>query len=324
MNEPPERNPPVARSYLALRDVAAVVDHVLARRGVARVSLVGWSWGGTLAGWYASLRPERVRTLVLYAPIYEGRGKPQPLGPPRAWITFPAAPAVVQERYARVYPLPAGEPPRDAALLEALSRELLASDPTSTSRDPASYRVPAGAGVDLHLIRNGQLLFHASSIQAPTLVVLGAADTVVGPSHAEALLRDLTGAPVARALILPGLTHIAQFDPRREQLFTVVEWFLREPARASRPGDPPGLPGRWVLQDGTGHLLQLRAGGTGTFRGEPLTWTVDGPRLTMVDASGSDTTGWRIEGDRLVLTGPFETEIVLAREPGGARPPASR
>jgi hypothetical protein len=291
---------------------------------VARVSLVGWSWGGTLAGWYASLRPERVRSLVLFAPLYEGRRKPEPLGTPRAWFTLPAGLAAIKERFARVYPLPAGEPPRDDALLAALSRELLASDPTSTTRDPPSFRVPAGAGVDLHLLRNGQLLFHASSIQAPTLVVQGAADTVAGPSHAEALLRDLTSAPVARAVVLPGLTHVAQFDPRREQLFTVVEGFLREPARATRPGDPPALPGRWILQDGTGHLLELRPGGSGTFRGEPLAWTVDGSRLSMVDASGSDTTGWRIEGDRLVLSGPFDTEIVLAREPETPRAPPAR
>src|SRR3982751_3983555 len=77
MAEPAERNPAPTRSYLALRDLGAVIDHVRARRAVERVNLVGWSWGGTMAGWYASLQPEKIRRLALYAPLYSGREEPK-------------------------------------------------------------------------------------------------------------------------------------------------------------------------------------------------------------------------------------------------------
>src|SRR5262249_36787627 len=58
------------RSYLALRDIQAMVGHIKRTRGVNKVTLVGWSWGAMLAGYYASLHSENGRRLVLYAPLY--------------------------------------------------------------------------------------------------------------------------------------------------------------------------------------------------------------------------------------------------------------
>jgi hypothetical protein len=81
-----------------------------------------------------------------------------------------------------------------------------------------------------------------------------------------------------------------------------------------RPEGPSELLGRWVMESEPGKVLELKAGGTGTFHGAPLTWSVDGSRLTVTDSSGTDTTGWTVTGDRLVLAGPFGIEIVFRRE----------
>src|SRR5215831_12874080 len=70
MDEPPAKNQPVTRSYLALRDIEAMVNHVKAKRGVKKITLIGWSWGAMMAGYYASLHSENVHKLVLYAPLY--------------------------------------------------------------------------------------------------------------------------------------------------------------------------------------------------------------------------------------------------------------
>lgn len=232
MTEAPDRNPGVARAYLAVRDVGAVVDHVRAKHGVARVALVGWSWGGTLAGWFASVQPEKVHRLVLVAAVYSGRQEVKPFEPPGAFLLFPAAAAVLKERFAKVYPLPAGEPPRKDSLIEALAVEIQASDPTSGTRNPPTYRVPAGAAEDIHYMRVGRPIFHASSIYAPTLVVTAAADTLVPAEHGEALMRDLTHAAVRKSVVIPGATHMLAFDPRRLEAFAAVESFLREPMPA--------------------------------------------------------------------------------------------
>src|SRR6185437_5182995 len=71
MNEPAGKNNPVTRSYLALRDVQAMVNHIKATRNVQKVTLIGWSWGAMMGGYYASLHSENVQKLVMYAPLYD-------------------------------------------------------------------------------------------------------------------------------------------------------------------------------------------------------------------------------------------------------------
>ena len=70
MDEPASKNQPVTRSYLALRDIEAMVSHVKRTRNVRKVALIGWSWGAMMGAYYASLHPEDVQKLVLYAPLY--------------------------------------------------------------------------------------------------------------------------------------------------------------------------------------------------------------------------------------------------------------
>ena len=104
------------------------------------------------------------------------------------------------------------------------------------------------------------------------------------------------------------------------------------PLRAAEPEpgrtEPAELLGRWVMQAEPEKVLELKAGGTGTFRGAPITWSVSGRRLTITDPGGTDTTGWNVVGDRLLLAGPFDTEIVLLREarsgPVPGRVPSSK
>ena len=45
MDEPAANNRPVTRSYLVVRDIDAVVDHIRKTRKVNKVTLIGWSWG---------------------------------------------------------------------------------------------------------------------------------------------------------------------------------------------------------------------------------------------------------------------------------------
>ncbi|HEY3076772.1 MAG TPA: alpha/beta fold hydrolase, partial [Burkholderiales bacterium] len=70
MDEPAASNKPVSRSYLVIRDIGAVVDHIRQKHKVNKVTLIGWSWGAMTAGYYTSLHSERVRKLVMYAPAY--------------------------------------------------------------------------------------------------------------------------------------------------------------------------------------------------------------------------------------------------------------
>src|SRR3954447_1102543 len=52
MSLPPEANKPIVSTEVAVRDFASAVDHVLRRRGVDSINLMGWSWGTAITGKY--------------------------------------------------------------------------------------------------------------------------------------------------------------------------------------------------------------------------------------------------------------------------------
>src|SRR6266568_1997844 len=68
MDEKPEANPPLVRGDTAVKDIGAVVDFVLKRRNIPRLSLIGWSWGTTTMATYTTQNAAKVERLVLYAP----------------------------------------------------------------------------------------------------------------------------------------------------------------------------------------------------------------------------------------------------------------
>src|SRR5215211_8568012 len=68
MEEDPKANPPIVRGDTAVRDIGSVVDFVLKRRNIPRLSLIGHSWGTTLMATYTTQNAAKVERLVLYAP----------------------------------------------------------------------------------------------------------------------------------------------------------------------------------------------------------------------------------------------------------------
>ena len=68
MEKPASENPPIVRTDVAVKDVEAAVDHILARRGLTKLNLMGWSWGTAIMGRYATQNSDKVNRLLLYAP----------------------------------------------------------------------------------------------------------------------------------------------------------------------------------------------------------------------------------------------------------------
>src|SRR4029077_5687537 len=54
MAAPPAENRPIVPTEVAVRDVSSAVEHVLTRRGIAQINLLGWSWGTSIMGTYAA------------------------------------------------------------------------------------------------------------------------------------------------------------------------------------------------------------------------------------------------------------------------------
>jgi pimeloyl-ACP methyl ester carboxylesterase len=241
MDEPAAKNQPVTRSYLALRDITAMVDHIKAKRGVKKVTLIGWSWGAMLAGYYASLHSENVHKLVLYAPLYnfndhtnlgpgsglQNKRKPHEfnfgLGAYRL-----ATEAANTARWNGEIPVESKDEYRDSAVPVEFWKACMATDPTSDTRSPPSLRAPNGVLEDSFYQATGRPLWHAANIYAPTLVIAGAFDTWSFPEDREGLMRDLVHAPIKKSVLIPNATHFVLFEKQRSQFFEEVMRFLKE------------------------------------------------------------------------------------------------
>ena len=241
MDAPASANQPVTRSYLALRDIEAMVDHIKRTRGVRKVTLIGWSWGAMMAGYYASLHSENVHKLVLYAPLYDFNDHTN-LGPgsalqnkrkPREFNFALGAYRLASEaantgRWNGEIPVENKDEYREAAVPVEFWKECMATDPSSNTRNPQSLRAPNGVLEDSFYQATGRPLWSASNIYAPTLVIAGQFDTWSFPEDREGLMRDLVHAPVKRSVLIPNATHFVLFEKQRMAFFEEILKFLKE------------------------------------------------------------------------------------------------
>jgi pimeloyl-ACP methyl ester carboxylesterase len=241
MDEPAANNKPVSRSYLVIRDIGVVVDHIRKKHNVNKVTLIGWSWGAMTSGYYTSLNSEKVRKLVMYAPAYafplhtnlgpgtglQNKRKPYEfnygLGAYRL-----GSKAANDGRWDGEIPVTDKNSYREEGVRDAFALEALKTDPTSESRNPPSLRAPNGVLEDTFMQATGRRIWNASSIYVPTLVIAGEFDTWSYPEDREGLMRDLTNAPVKKHVLIRNATHFVLFEKPRFEFFNEIVNFLKE------------------------------------------------------------------------------------------------
>lgn len=241
MDEPAANNRPVTRSYLAIRDIGAVVDYLRKKHGVKRITLIGWSWGATTAGMYTSLNSEKVKTLVLYAPAYAlpthtnlgagsgSQNKRKPYEFNYALGAYRLSPKAANDaRWDNEIPVEDKSQYREEGVRDAFALEALKTDPTSGTRTPASLRAPNGVLEDSFMQATGRRIWNASSISVPTLVIGGDYDTWSYVDDRELLMRDLTNAPVKKNVLIKDATHFVLFEKHRFDFFNEIASFLKE------------------------------------------------------------------------------------------------
>lgn len=241
MDQERKANKPVTRSYLAIRDIGAAVDHILKKRKVQSVNLIGWSWGAMLGGYYTSLHSHKVTKLVMYAPAYAfplhtNLGPGSGLQNKRHPFEFNygvgayrlGTAAGNDKRWEGEIPIDNKDDYRERGVADAFNNAALATDPTSNTRKPPSLRAPNGVLEDTYQQSTGRRIWNASSIYVPTLVIAGEFDTWSFPEDREILMRDLTNAPVKKSVLIKDATHFVLFEKNREPFFQAIEAFLKE------------------------------------------------------------------------------------------------
>ena len=201
---------PAVRAADVMPDVDAALRFAQARSSVDRVDLVGWSWGCVVAGMAAGRFADRVRRLVLFAPVYDRKW-------PTRHKTVGAWRSEARDLYFKYFDAEREE----RAVLEehvaALFRFVGANE---------VVRLPNGPYRDLY--GEDAPIWDPASIRAPTLVVRGENDRASLREPAYRLFQSLKNAPVRRYSELGGAGHFAFRTRQYRRLQAVVHGFLTE------------------------------------------------------------------------------------------------
>ena len=227
MDEAANRNPPIVRTSTAARDYEAAVDFVLKRRGVAKLNVLGWSWGTAIAALYTSRNSAKVNRLVLYAPLWVRQTKSLSdtggaLGAYRV--------VTVDNAKKRPTGIPDGKKPMPDAWLEAWVRATFASDPVGAKGNPPFVRAPNGVELDgREYWSAGKPLYNPSNIRVPTMLIVAEWDDDTPVYMAQTLFPRLINAEPKRLVVIGEGTHGVMMEKNRIQLFREVQLFLDEP-----------------------------------------------------------------------------------------------
>jgi pimeloyl-ACP methyl ester carboxylesterase len=230
MDRPPQENAPIVTTDVAVRDVATAVDFIRKRRGVEKINLLGWSWGTSIMGAYAAANSDKVKKLVLYAPLWL-RNTPSQLGgdgPLGAYRTVLKENA--KKRWLAGVPEDKGADLIPSGWFEAWAEATWATDPKA--KESGQLRAPNGVIRDLREYWvAGKPYYDPTSIRVPTLIVHAEWDQDTPTYMSTALFGQLRNAPVKRMVEIGEGTHTVIMEKNRMQLFREVQLFLDETSR---------------------------------------------------------------------------------------------
>jgi pimeloyl-ACP methyl ester carboxylesterase len=201
-----------------VEDAVAVLDGL----HVDAAHVVGASMGGVIAHWLAATHPDRVRSLTLMSTTAAGRDDLPPSD--AAFLARSAEIATLPRRTAKerveadvqVYEAMNGTLPFDEDAARDLARQHFARARDWT-RSANHHRAVQQRNEPPAL----------ADVRSPTLVIIGEADPIFPPAHAEALAE---GIPGARAVRVPGMGH-SYFSPGLpEHLADHILAFIRDVA----------------------------------------------------------------------------------------------
>jgi pimeloyl-ACP methyl ester carboxylesterase len=212
----------VSDTEQALRDLADALDYICHERRSEHVDLIGWSWGATVSGAFASRSDRQIRSLVLYAPQWL-RSTPSPLVTEQ---TLTQAWRVVDpERFLDRWYLGLSPEIQNIVTRSGWKQTLMNA---LESKDGKPMCVPNGSIHDIaRFWMAGRPLYQPESIGVSTLVVVGTEDKDTPPDIVLELYRRL-GASRKRIELLERGTHFLLFEPVRDVFFEVIEDFLLE------------------------------------------------------------------------------------------------
>jgi len=236
MAENAKDNAPIVRGGVAIADIGAVIDFILARRNIPRLNLMGWSWGTTTMATYTTQNPAKVERLVLYAPGWI-RQTPSLVGPQAGSGPLGAYRTVTREQAMQRWMTGVPEDKKAALIpagwFDAWADATWATDPEGARASPPHIRAPNGVIADSQETwAAGKAYYDPARISVPTLLVQAEWDRDLPPYMAQTLFPLLVNAPGKRYVLLAEGTHTIMMEKNRLKLFEAVQAFLDESGRS--------------------------------------------------------------------------------------------
>jgi pimeloyl-ACP methyl ester carboxylesterase len=231
MHQAAADNPPVVRTGTAVKDLGTAIEHVLVRRRLQRLDLIGWSWGATIAGAYTAGHNDKISRLVLYAPQWvrndAASGGAAPLGAYQAWTV-----AQGRDRLQAGAPLAQRDQIFPPEWFNKWSAAELATDAEGAAMNPPVVRTPNGIFQDnREYWFAGKALWDPARILVPTLVARGEWDEVTVLGDTLGVFAALSNARSKRLVVIGSGSHMVFIEKNRAQLFQEVQMFLDEGAQ---------------------------------------------------------------------------------------------
>ncbi|MBC9797643.1 alpha/beta hydrolase [Sinomicrobium weinanense] len=216
-------NESIGRGEEVVKDMDIAINYILTELSVSKINLIGHSWGAAVSGHYASLFPEKIDKLVLFAPFIQRNGTTK-------WDKTKVSykdltPGERVEQF--ISRIPEGrEMTLESEVLDKWGDKWLDSDPTSKTRNPFSVRFPSAWEADLFDCWNGNCFFDPRKIKNPTLLIRGEWDTTFNFDDAEKLFGQMENAPSKRYVVIDRGTHVLHLEKNRFALYDEVQLFF--------------------------------------------------------------------------------------------------
>lgn len=231
MDSPPNQNKPVVTHQEALKDLETTIDFIKKKQNVDKIHIVGWSWGGVVAGEYATKHPENIDKLVLYGFMHgftlptmtepfqskENPGKFNPKAPAYQIVDF-------DKGMHHWHMMLNGKNLVSNDVMEKVRSVFNESDPTSKNRANQAIRRPMGPLQDLFSIWSNQPLYDLSKITSPVLVIYGDSDFFAEKN----VLNKLSGSTLKKEVVIPEATHWVLYEKNRNKLLEETDQFLKQ------------------------------------------------------------------------------------------------
>ena len=231
MSQPPEANKPIVSTKVAAHDLGAAVDYILHKRNVAKINLMGWSWGTSIAGSYTSEHNDKISKLVLYAPQWIRNEPPAPAAanaPPLGAYRLVSKDSA-KARWLKDVPENKQADLIPPGVFDAWANATWATDPESAKQNPPMLRAPNGVAEDgRNYWSAGKALYDPGKITVPTLLLHAEWDADLPSYLAQGYFAQLKNTPYKRLIELSEGTHTVMMEKNRMQFFHELIGFLDE------------------------------------------------------------------------------------------------